>query len=241
MYNVGDVIWVDYPFADSDRVKHRPAIVINEEYFAILAMYVTSKDNDNPYSIKIDDWREAGLNKESWARIDRIISIHEMDAVGKAGELSHRDLQKILQLEKEINSNKFHEFSIIAIRDSDNRYLQRYDENWNGWLFPYIRSTDNNLPDVCKYVRSEIEIDADAEYVKMAIHCKYSENDKVYKRYKHKLYKIELKDVPEVLSGEEALINGIRFKWMSIEDMEKDEKIMSYNDDVVAFVSTYCG
>lgn len=37
-------------------------------------MMVTSKDKKNPCSIKIDDWREAGLTKESWARIDRIVS-----------------------------------------------------------------------------------------------------------------------------------------------------------------------
>ena len=45
-----------FPFENSNIVKHRPAIVINDDEIAILAMYVTSKDKETPYSIEITDW-----------------------------------------------------------------------------------------------------------------------------------------------------------------------------------------
>ena len=35
-------------------------------------------------------------------------------------------------------------------------------------------------------------------------------------------------------------IDGIKYKWMSIEEIEQDEKIMEVNEEVVAFVKSKC-
>ena len=35
-YNVGDVWWIHFPFSDNDKVKRRPAIVIDNDTIAIL-------------------------------------------------------------------------------------------------------------------------------------------------------------------------------------------------------------
>ena len=142
-YNIGDVWWTHFPFENSNIVKHRPAIVINDDEIAILAMYVTSKDKETPYSIEITDWEQTGLSKVSWARIDRIISISEWNLDRKIGKLTERDLLKILQLVAEITTETFHEFSLAAIKNN-NRFLQIYDNRWKCWLFPYFRSTQNN-------------------------------------------------------------------------------------------------
>ena len=142
-YNIGDVWWTYFPYSDKDDYKRRPAIVIDDETIAILTMYVTSQNKENnPYSILIQDWKEAGLPKESWTRIDKIVRLDEQDMDRKIGELSQRDLKKILQLAKEALNNILHEFSLLAIVDSNGRYLQMFDHRWNSWLFPYTRSTD---------------------------------------------------------------------------------------------------
>jgi mRNA-degrading endonuclease toxin of MazEF toxin-antitoxin module len=67
-YNVGEVWWTHFPFQEGTQDKHRPAIVIDDDTIAILALYVTSQNKDIPYSIEISDWQEAGLKKPSWAR-----------------------------------------------------------------------------------------------------------------------------------------------------------------------------
>ena len=97
-YNIGEVWWLNFPFSDQNKKKHRPAVVIDGNRIAVLAMYVTSKNKPNPYSIKITDWEQAGLPKESWVRIDRVVQIEEVDIDLKIGELSVHDLQKIEQL-----------------------------------------------------------------------------------------------------------------------------------------------
>ena len=136
-YNVGDVWWVHFPYRDEEKEKRRPAIVIDDETIAILAMYVTSKNKENPYSIEIEDWAETGLSRPSWTRIDKIVSISEWYMDRKIGNLSSRDLKKIMQLFVEITNGKFHEFSLVAIKNSDGKYLQKFDKRWNCWLFPY--------------------------------------------------------------------------------------------------------
>ena len=72
-YNIGDVWWIHFPYEDEDKEKRRPAIVIDDDTIAILAMYVTSQNKENPYSIKLEDWAETGLSKPSWTRIDRFL------------------------------------------------------------------------------------------------------------------------------------------------------------------------
>lgn len=240
-YNIGDVWWTYFPYSDKDDYKRRPAIVINDETIAILTMYVTSQNKENnPYSILIQDWKEAGLSKESWTRIDKIVRLDEQDMDRKIGELSQRDLTKILQLAKEALSNASHEFSLLAIVDTNGRYLQVFDDRWESWLFPYARSTDNNKADMDNYASKLLDEEVVTEYVTGSKHCKYSVSDNVYKIYNHKLYKLSLNDIPENMNEQTFEVNGIKYRWMSIQEMEKDERIMEVNEEVVAFVKKKC-
>lgn len=238
-YNVGDVWWIHFPYSDKEELKRRPAIVIDDDTLVILAMYVTTKNKiDNPYSILIEDWKEAGLKKESWTRIDKIVKVDEWNMDRKIGELSKKDLTKIMQLVKEILTNTFHEFSLLAIVNTNGQYLQKYDMRWKSWLFPYVRSAEDNKANVDNYASRLFGRETETEYVTCAKHCKYSVSDNVYKIYNHKLYKLLLDSIPENMSDETFEIEGNTYKWMTIEEMENDERIMEVNDEIIAFVKT---
>ena len=232
-YEIGDVWWVYFPFEDIDQVKRRPAIIVDDETIAILTIKVTSQEKDNPYSIYIKDWQSTGLRKPSWAIIDRIVSISEMYMDSKIGVLSENDATKILQLVAEILTEKFHEFSLVAVQDVQGRFLQIYDDRWESWLFPYTRTTEDNKANMDRFASDLLQKDIDTTYVTTAKHCKYSVSDKVYKIYNHKLYKVQIDDIPDSLPDD-------KYKWMSIEDLELDEAIMEKNDDIIAFVKTKC-
>lgn len=240
-YNIGDVWWVHFPYSDSNQKKRRPAIVIDEDTIAILAMYVTSKNKqENPFSISIDDWEDAGLPKESWTRIDKIVKVSEWDMDCMIGQLSDRDLTKIMQLVKEIINNKTHEFSLLAVKNSSGQFLQKYDNRWKSWLFPYVRSTEENKKNVDEYISKLLGMQLKAEYVTCAKHCKYSVSDDVYKIYNHKLYEVLFGSVPEAMNNDSFELNGDTYKWMSIQDMEYDTRIMEVNEEIVAFVKSKC-
>lgn len=158
----------------------------------------------------------------------------------KIGNLSSRDLKKIMQLFVEITNGKFHEFSLIAIKNSDGKYLQKFDERWTCWLFPYTRSTENNKENVDHYVSGLLKTPIITRYVTNAKHCKYSVSDDAYKIYDHKLYEVLLSSVPDNMTANEFCIDGIRYKWMSVAELEKNEDVMKKNEDIIAFVKTKC-
>lgn len=169
-YNIGEVWWVQFPYSDKNEVKRRPVIVIDERTMAILAMYVTTKNKSyNPYSIPIEDWKSAGLNRESWTIIDKIVNIEECNIDLQIGVLSQRDLVKIIQLVREILSSTVHEFFLLAIKNPDGKYLQIYDDRLKTWLFPYIRSTENNKANVGKYTSNLLNKEVNNETMKISL------------------------------------------------------------------------
>lgn len=93
-------------------------------------MMVTSKEKNNPFCVKIDDWKDAGLKIESWARIDRIIKMDEWRMNRKIGNLSEKDLKKFMELIVEFMMDTIHDFSLIAVSNPDSKFLQMYDERW---------------------------------------------------------------------------------------------------------------
>lgn len=158
--------------------------------------------------------------------------------LNKIGELSDRDLSKILQLVKEILSNKFHEFTLIAVKNHKGDFLLKYDDRWDCWLFPYVRSSEGNKINADTFISNLLNIEIETEYVTCAKHCKYSVSDEVYKIYNHKLYSVELRDIPQGISSAEFSLNNNKYRWMSITDMENDEDILQKNSEVVAFVAS---
>lgn len=236
-YNIGDIWWIDFPFEDGEIEKHRPAIIIDADTLAIIAMYVTSRDKLHPLDIEITDWKEAGLNRPSWARIDKTVSISEWRLLGKTGHLSDRDLFKVLQLFAEYQTGTQHDFTLLAIKDSGNRFLQVYDERWGCWLFPYLRSTDNNKANADARATEILGISAISTYVAVTKHCKYSASDDVYKIYNHKLYSVEAGDSVRA-NTDEFIIEGQKYKWMSFAEMESDTVTMELNEEVIAFVKS---
>lgn len=237
-YNIGDVWWIHFPYEDEDKEKRRPAIVIDDDTIAILAMYVTSQNKENPYSIKLEDWAETGLSKPSWTRIDKIISINEWYMDRKIGSLSPRDLTKIMQLAAELLNNEFHEFSLIAVKNPMGKYLQKYDYRWNCWLFPYIKTAENNKENVDEYISELFHLSIDTSYIAQAKHCKYSESDNVYKIYNHKRYGVLLTHTPEIMLQDEFYMEDVKYRWMSIKELEQDENVMKKNADVIAFIKS---
>ena len=235
-YNIGEVWWTYFPFEEINVSKHRPAIIIDDNTIAILAIKVTSKEKDNPFYVEIQDWESAGLSKKSWAQIDRIVKMDERRMDRKIGDLSERDLTKFLQLIMEINKKIKHPFSLLAVMDSNGRYLQKLDDRWECWLFPYYRTVDQNKENIDKKASELFRMQVNTIYVKQATHCKYSVSDDAYKIYDHKLYKLKLDEIPEFMNSEDFVIDGQIYAWKSIRELEQDPEVMKKNDDILAFV-----
>ena len=91
-----EIHWAFVKFEDSDEVKRRPVLIINESRAVIVSLKMTGTDRgDNIREYRIDEWMEAGLSKPTSVRLDKILYLQKSDLDGKIGELQERDKLRI--------------------------------------------------------------------------------------------------------------------------------------------------
>ena len=140
-----------------------------------------------------------------------------------------------------------HPHSIVAIKDSfskyPNRFLLYFDTRWSCDLFLNFKENINNEQFIREKVSNQLKVapeDILIEYVSQEMHEKYSVSHKEPRVYFHRLYRVTLKRFPETLKQDTFEIEGTRYRWMSISEMEADRHMMETNSDVVAFVKNHC-
>lgn len=95
-----------FDFAEGKGYKYRPVIVVDVRDDGSIVLMVASASNKlhlkHDYTLR--DWKEAGLEKPSIARIDRIAKIpaNYLGTVGYIGSLSDRDISAITLLLSEV-------------------------------------------------------------------------------------------------------------------------------------------
>ena len=120
--------------------------------------------------------------------------------------------------------------AIIITKNEKNKYLQYYDNRWESYLFPNCKIEDKTNCDKIKeeiFEKYGIKI-KNINYKMEKIHSKFSESDKIQKTYHHYFYECE--------TEKEFKNNDIQFKWYSMEELLKDERIQKVNSDIVGYV-----
>lgn len=100
-FRFGEIVLVPFPFTDQSGTKRRPAVVVssdeyNTEHIDLVVMAVTSQTSGRirPNEVDIDDWRSAGLLKES--RIKPIFTtIENVLVLRSLGNLTKSDSDRL--------------------------------------------------------------------------------------------------------------------------------------------------
>lgn len=91
-----EIHWARVVFEDSDEVKRRPVLIIDESNAVIISFKMTGTDRgDNVREYRIEKWQEAGLSKPTSVRLDKILHLQKTDLDGKIGRLQEIDIIKI--------------------------------------------------------------------------------------------------------------------------------------------------
>ncbi|MBI4397595.1 MAG: type II toxin-antitoxin system PemK/MazF family toxin [Candidatus Omnitrophica bacterium] len=100
--NRGDVVLVEFPFSEQDRIKKRPALVLSSDSYhqgreeIILAAVTSNTARILVADTLVQDWKEAGLLFPS--TVSGIIQTIKADMITKKlGTLSHRDMKQVMQ------------------------------------------------------------------------------------------------------------------------------------------------
>lgn len=148
---------------------------------------------------------------------------------------------------EEANLMTEHPHSIVLIKDTfnenANRYLVYYDARWKCRLFLNYSTVNSDIgsdeTNIRKHLGMELKIEEKNisgvfEFEK--VHEKFSVSAQETKCYRHRFYKYAIKFFTEQLKQNSFEIDGRKYYWMSIAEMENDKRIMEVNNDIVKMV-----
>lgn len=135
-----------------------------------------------------------------------------------------------------------HAHAIIVIKNENDEYLQYYDERWDSNLFLNCKLFEGYTEqDIINVVVDKLNIPSDnlvCNYLGDKVHKKFSESAKIEKEYHHYFYRIDIKDMPDVMKDKKFIICSLTYCWYSLHELENDDRIMQVNSDIVGFVKT---
>lgn len=127
--------------------------------------------------------------------------------------------------------------AIIVIKNENNDYLQYYDERWKSYLFFNCKVNDENdsskIKDELKEKLSVFDFKINYRFDK--VHTKFSVSNGIDKTYHHYFYEVILNDF-KYFNEAEFMINNIKYKWFSYDELLTDKRIQEVNSDIVGFI-----
>jgi mRNA interferase MazF len=94
-FSFGEVFVCRFPFTSGELSKPRPVLVLFDLEEDAVICRMTSVLYSGPLDVSITDWQEAGLEKPSVARLDRLVTAEKTLLVRKLGQLTLSDAAKI--------------------------------------------------------------------------------------------------------------------------------------------------
>jgi mRNA interferase MazF len=92
VYEFGDVVLVDFPQSGAEPTKRRPALVVLDIADAdLLLAPITTRERTGRGDVKIQDWHEGGLLRESWVRLAKVACLEKRNVTRRLGRLSNAD------------------------------------------------------------------------------------------------------------------------------------------------------
>ena len=133
-----------------------------------------------------------------------------------------------------------HTHAIILIKNKKDEYLQYYDKRWDSFLFLNCKLTDDNhIEIISDFLMQSLDLKLDNNQIIYAmdkVHEKYSESANKIKKYHHYFYVLENIEMPEDYKTYDFKVNDIEYTWLSLSEMENNERIQKVNKDILAFI-----
>jgi len=96
----GDIIIIEFPYSHLKETKRRPVLILKIPHgddIIVLQMTGSSYEKQTEVLVKREDFRQGGLKREGYVRIDKVASIEKSLIMYKAGSLRQEKFNEILE------------------------------------------------------------------------------------------------------------------------------------------------
>lgn len=92
----GDIVLIPFPFTDLTEIKNRPALILIDSDDDITVSFITTqlKWHEN-FDVRLEPSNENGLKRTSLIRLSKITTIDKELVIGKLGELTASEREKV--------------------------------------------------------------------------------------------------------------------------------------------------
>jgi mRNA interferase MazF len=98
VFEVGDVVTVEFPYSDLQGRKKRPGLVLAvDENDALLARITTRPPRDGR-DVSLESWSNIGLPKPSTVRLTKLVTVDRRLVLRRVGALGSEDRRTVLKV-----------------------------------------------------------------------------------------------------------------------------------------------
>ena len=95
-FELGDIVLLNFPFTNADKVKKRPALVIKDFNDGdLLVCRITSKQYNSKFDIPIYNYQECGLILASYIRVHKIAALEANMVEKLIGKTDKHHISKV--------------------------------------------------------------------------------------------------------------------------------------------------
>jgi mRNA interferase MazF len=77
-FQAGDVILVSFPFADQEKRKKRPALVVADTGDRdVVVARITTHGHADGFAIAMNEWQDAGLLAAAFVRVNKLATLEK--------------------------------------------------------------------------------------------------------------------------------------------------------------------
>lgn len=96
-YRVGDIVSVNFPFADLQMQKRRPGLVLMSDDIDLVVARVTTHPPRHQSDVALNRWAESGLPHASTVRLTKLATLDHRLVHRAVGHLHSEDIQSVIK------------------------------------------------------------------------------------------------------------------------------------------------
>jgi mRNA interferase MazF len=97
VFEVGDVVTVEFPYSDLQGRKRRPGLVLAADEGDVLLARITTRSPRDSGDVPLDNWLAVGLPKPSTVRLTKLVTVDKRLVLRRVGRLAPEDRPGVLR------------------------------------------------------------------------------------------------------------------------------------------------